>query len=153
MHRIEKFKHVVSGAFLKGMLILGVSLSLTACGTGDVVLEGKIFEAAGLSGSLNKKAKTPKVKERSGLVLPPSAQLPEPGKRVAVQDEQNWPDDPDLRRKRLALQDEAEIKKYCSEVGRNEHAPDYDEDKAAKCGSVFSGLLNGFGRAPETDKE
>lgn len=153
MHILEKFKAVFMGPIIKGMLILGLCFSLTACGTDDVVLEGKLFEAAGIAGSLNKKAKTPKVKARSGLILPPSAQLPEPGKRVAVQDEQNWPDDPDVRRRKAAALAEAERQKYCSEVGRNKNDPDYDHEKTAKCSSLLSGVLGGFQRAPEPDVE
>lgn len=153
MHILEKFKAVFIGPIVKGMLILGLTLTLSACGTDDVVLEGKLFEAAGISGSLNKKAKTPKIKARSGLILPPSAQLPEPGKRVAVQDEQNWPDDPDVRRRKAAALAEAERKEYCSEVGRNRNHPDFDEDKTAKCSSLLSGALSGFQRAPAPDQE
>ena len=153
MHILEKFEAVFMGPIVKGMLILGFCFSLSACGTDDVVLEGKIFEAAGISGSLTKKAHTPKVRARSGLILPPSGQLPEPGKRVAVQEEQNWPDDPDLRRKKAAALVEAERKKYCTEVGRNRHDPDFDEEKSAKCGSLLTGVLGGFQRAPEPDVE
>lgn len=153
MHNIEKFKAVLMGPVFKAVLILGLGLSLSACGTDDVVLEGKIFEAAGIAGSLNKNVKTPKVKERTGLILPPSAQLPEPGKRVAVQDEQNWPDDPDVRRRKAAALSEAERQKYCSEVGRNKHDPDYDAEKTAKCSSLLSGVLGGFQRAPAPDTE
>ncbi|MBO6550054.1 MAG: hypothetical protein JJ964_10590 [Rhizobiales bacterium] len=144
----------VSKLFIKLTLLIGLTFSLGACGTDDVVLEGALFEAAGIAGSLTKKQATPKVKERSGLVLPPAAHLPEPGKRAVVQQEdQNWPDDPDIRRKRIASQTEAARKKYCSEVGRNRQDPDYDEEKADKCGSFISKALNGFGRAPEGQEE
>ena len=163
MLNLGKFCHILNGSFcLKALsklffkisLLITLVISLGACSSDDVVLEGALFEAAGIAGSLTKKQKTPKVKERSGLVLPPAAHLPEPGKRVAVQQEdQNWPDDPDLKRKAIASQTEAERKKYCSEVGRNEHDPDYDEEKSAKCGTLFSKAFNGFGRAPEGKEE
>lgn len=145
----------VSKLFIKLTLLIGLTFSLGACSSDDVVLEGALFEAAGIAGSLTKKNTTPKVKERSGLVLPPAAHLPEPGKRAVVQQqEQNWPDDPDLKRKRIASQTEAARKKYCSEVGRNRNDPDYDEDKAIHCGSLLSKALNGaFGRAPEGEQE
>ncbi len=145
----------VSKLFFKFTLFIGLSFSLAACGTDDVVLEGALFEAAGIAGSLTKKNTTPKVKERSGLVLPPAAHLPEPGKRAVVQQQdQNWPDDPDLKRKRIASLKEAERKKYCTEVGRNRSDPDFDEDKAAHCGGLLTKALNGsFGRAPEGEQE
>ncbi len=167
MLNLGKFCHIFNGSFclkalsklfFKSTLLIGLLFSLVislgACSSDDVVLEGALFEAAGIAGSLTKKQKTPKVKERSGLVLPPAAHLPEPGKRVVVQQEdQNWPDDPDLKRKAIASQAEAERKKYCSDVGRNRQDPDFDEEKAAKCSTLFSKAFNGFGRAPETEQE
>lgn len=140
----------IFSVLLKLTFVFALLVSLSACGTDDVVLEGKLFEAAGIAGGLTKKNKTPKVKARSGLILPPAAHLPAPGKRALVQDDQNWPDDPDVRRKRLAAQTEAGRKKYCTEVGRNRSDPDYDEEKASQCGSLFSKAISGFTRA---DKE
>lgn len=163
MLNLGKFCHIFNGSFclkalsklfFKSTLLIGLLFSLVislgACSSDDVVLEGALFEAAGIAGSLTKKQKTPKVKERSGLVLPPAAHLPEPGKRVAVQQEdQNWPDDPDLKRKQLASQSEKERQKYCTDIGRNTADPEYDEEKADKCGSFISKALNGFDRPAE----
>lgn len=147
----RRFSGQVFSVLLKLALMFGLLISLAACGTDDVVLEGKLFEAAGIAGGLTQKKKTPKVKARSGLILPPAAHLPEPGKRAVAQDDQNWPDDPDVRRKRLAAQTEAGRKKYCTEVGRNRSDPDYDEEKASQCGSLFSKALTGFTRADKED--
>ena len=71
------------------MLVIGgalsVSLALLGCSIDDVQLNGKIFEATGLNtGSAPKK--TPKLAERSPLIVPPSLeQLPEPGSGEAQQ--------------------------------------------------------------------
>ncbi len=129
------------------LLIVLVTLNLSGCGAGDVQFEGKIFEAVGLDGSLTGKRPDPKVAERSPLVLPPAADLPEPGKRVAVQEEMNWPDDPDKRVKHEAALLKEQRAKYCRDIGRNEHDPFYDEKKAIHCGSLLSkALSNSFGR-------
>ena len=133
-------------------LCFGVPGGLSGCAGYDVQLEGKIFEAAGLSGTVQQEE--PKLKERAGLVLPPEKQLPAPGKRAAVPEGMQWPDDPDLKARRVAQATEAERKKYCSGPGRNENHPFYDEDKAKHCtGLISNSLQNAFGRAPEPEQE
>lgn len=128
-----------------GLFVLG------GCSAGDVQFEGKIFEAVGLNGQQARSA-DPKVKERAPLVLPPKADLPAPGKRVAAGDDTLWPDDPDLARKRQISLAEKERQKYCTEVGRNEYDPAYDEDKAKQCSTLLSKAFNNaFGRAPEPE--
>ncbi|GAA6211078.1 hypothetical protein NBRC116602_08180 [Hyphomicrobiales bacterium 4NK60-0047b] len=163
MLNLGKFCHIFNGSFclkalsnllLKLTLLFGLLITVGACSSDDVVLEGALFEAAGIAGSLTKKQKTPKVKQRTGLVLPPAAHLPEPGKRVVLQQEdQNWPDDPDLKRKQLASQSEKARKKYCTDIGRNTADPEYDEEMADKCGSFISKALNGFSRPAEDNQE
>lgn len=133
------------------VMICGLIFGLAGCSAGDVQLEGKIFEAAGLT-NLGKKAETPKVKERSPLVLPPQAALPEPGKQAVAPDDMNWPDDPDLKLKTQKAAIDAERQKYCADVGKNEQDPYYDAEKAQHCDSLLSkALSNAFGRAPEQE--
>ena len=139
-------------AFFAVVLVVSVPGLLSGCAGYDVQFEGKIFEAAGLTGTGPREE--PKVKERAGLVLPPEKQLPPPGKRAQVPDSMQWPDDPDIKARRLAKIDEAERKKYCSGPGKNENHPFYDEEKAKHCGGLFSNSLqNAFGRAPEPENE
>ncbi|MDX2289026.1 MAG: hypothetical protein NW217_09425 [Hyphomicrobiaceae bacterium] len=53
-------------------------LLLAGCSAGDVEFNGKLFEMAGLTGTSERT--TPKVAERTPLVVPPDlARLPEPG--------------------------------------------------------------------------
>ena len=64
---------------------LSAALGLSGCGVDDVALNGKIFEATGLTTS-SAPRKTPKMAERSGLIVPPSLdKLPEPGNGEAQQ--------------------------------------------------------------------
>lgn len=61
-------------------------LALGGCGgVDDVQLNGKIFDAVGLSGNAAKSAE-PKIAQRAPLVIPPSLdRVPEPGKPVDAQ--------------------------------------------------------------------
>ena len=69
----------VNGALVP--LVVAV-LALGGCGgVDDVQLNGKIFDAVGLSGNAAKSAE-PKVAQRAPLVIPPSLdRIPEPGKQ------------------------------------------------------------------------
>lgn len=61
-----------------GALMLALA-GIGGCSADDVQLNGKIFEATGLSTSSAPK-KTPKMAERAPLIVPPSLdKLPEPG--------------------------------------------------------------------------
>lgn len=147
------FRALMRAAGIRVLVVL-VMLNLSGCSAGDIQFEGKLFEAVGLDGSLTGKRPDPKVTERSPLVLPPAAHLPEPGKRVAVQDTMNWPDDPDLKRKTEASLLAKKREKYCREIGRNPENPFYDEEKAVHCSSLISkGLSKAFGRAPENESQ
>lgn len=53
-------------------VVLGAGLLVAGCGTDDVELNGKIFDAVGLSGSQKSKGDEPKVAARSGIVVPPT---------------------------------------------------------------------------------
>ena len=60
--------------------VAAVALSLSACGAGDVQLNGKVFDALGGlvgAGGANEEAK---IAPRAGLVVPPGLEnLPQPG--------------------------------------------------------------------------
>ncbi len=73
---LKRVRGVIVGAGL-----LAATVGLTACSGGDgVELNGKIFDAIGLSGDPFAKKVEPKTQARAPLVLPPSAEkLPEPG--------------------------------------------------------------------------
>lgn len=60
-------------------MAVAAGISLAACGAGDVELNGKIFEAMGVSGT-GAKAAEPKIAARNGLIVPPNTgSLPPPG--------------------------------------------------------------------------
>lgn len=132
--------------------ILAAGLFLAGCSGSDVQFEGKIFEAAGLTG-INRREEA-KVRERAPIVLPPGAALPEPGKRKVAAKDVQWPDDPDVKARKSVAEIEVARQKYCSEVGRNRQDPYFDEEKAAHCGGLLTKAMNNaFGRAPDPDVE
>lgn len=134
---------------LGGLVVIGALAGLTGCGGVDgVELNGKLFEAVGMTGSLGGKKVEPKTEARAPLVLPPPSQsLTEPGSLAASapipQANQAWPNDPD---KGKASKDEA-IKQaqaaHCKDGNWKEKALG-DEAKAANgpagscTGNIFS---------------
>jgi hypothetical protein len=77
-------------------------------GCGGVELEGKVFDYMGVSGGGSKEADV-RMGERPPLLVPPTTNsLPQPGTGAAVVTaRQDWPDDPEKVRKRLATQEQA----------------------------------------------
>ncbi|MFN0219032.1 MAG: hypothetical protein ACKVP4_09490 [Hyphomicrobium sp.] len=66
--------------------VAGLACSLSACGFDGVELNGKIFDAVGLSTGSTRSA-DPKMKDRAPLVVPPGLEsLPEPGSGAAAAD-------------------------------------------------------------------
>ena len=96
--------------------LLGGSVALSGCGAGGVGLEvdAPILNAVGINLS-SKKKDDEDLPERGGLVMPPSTEaLPSPGTQTAAA-AQNWPDDPDKRKKREAEEKAAAEEQYCRE--------------------------------------
>jgi hypothetical protein len=63
--------------------VMLAALCVSACSAGDVEFEGKLFELAGLN-NVGKGRSTPKMAERSGLVVPPDLKrLPDPNQAQA----------------------------------------------------------------------
>lgn len=133
-------------------------IGLAGCGGIDgIELNGKIFDALGVStGSLGPRPE-PKVEQRSPLVLPPVAdRLPEPGSAPApavAGNVQSWPVDRDQKK----IADAAEAKKkqeeHCQDGNWKEKAM-RDEAAASQgpsggCGSIFSALSKSLFGAKE----
>lgn len=92
------------------------ALMLSACAEGtDVELNVPLLEAAGVN-LMGKKKPDPELPERSGIVIPPTKNLPEPGPKSQVAAAgQAWPADPEQAKK--AAEREALLKEeeYCRE--------------------------------------
>lgn len=86
---------------------------LAGCG-GGVSLEGKVFDWAGVSDKAKAKSKKePKLQKRAPLVLPPAvANLPAPGPQQASAAPENWPDDPDVRRRQELAATKKKLEDY-----------------------------------------
>lgn len=71
---------------MAGAAVLAAGFLAAGCGAGDVELNGKIFDALGVSSATQQKSADPKMAARTGLVVPPNTgSLPEPGSGQAPQ--------------------------------------------------------------------
>lgn len=125
--------------------------ALPGCGGFDgVELNGKVFEAVGLTGALGGKKAEPKTEARAPLVLPPqSERLPEPGSLAAAAPtgsvpDPAWPNDPDKRKASSETAKKQAQTQYCQDGNWKERAM-RDEVGAAhgpqgSCGNIFSVL-------------
>jgi hypothetical protein len=90
---------------LKTVLLAGASaLPLALAGCGETVqFEGRVFDMMGMNDTSKRQENS--VPERAPLVLPPNAKaasLPAPQSQAAAAEENmQWPDDPDERRKAM----------------------------------------------------
>ncbi len=102
-------------ALLGAALTLALAASVSGCGADEVELNGKIFDAMGVSPSTQTKSKEPKMVARAPLVVPPGLErLPEPGKQAAAQaaaDEVAALADPD----KVAATNQAELERQQAE--------------------------------------
>ncbi|MEZ5923989.1 MAG: hypothetical protein R3D57_06345 [Hyphomicrobiaceae bacterium] len=125
--------------------------AIAACSPGDVQLNGKLFDAMGVSSSSQAAREIdPKVPQRAPLVVPPStASLPPPGSGTAVATaapaDQAWPTDPDQQAAATLAAKQEEQKKYCEEGRLKGNADDFDDtnkSKYTRCGNVWTLLFN-----------
>lgn len=136
---------------LARLLAVGVvAVTLAGC-DGGVELNGKLFDALGVSDAAQKASKTePKLRERAGLVMPPNTErLPEPGTGATGEpDFSGQIADPEKRRALAAAEKARLHKAYCSgELTWKERVGDRDGSAKANvspygpCG-VLGGALN-----------
>ena len=130
---------------------LSGALALTGCAAGDVELNGKIFDALGVSAAAQKPAREPKVAARAPLVLPPSAErLPDPDAApvTTAAVDPAWPVDPDQKRVGTASAALKKQTEFCRDGNWKEKAMRDDiaaaKGPAGNCndGSIFSFMKN-----------
>jgi hypothetical protein len=106
--------------FRAAALVLVASLCLGACSPGEVQLEGKLFELAGLNSS-GKRGPSTKLAERSGLVVPPDLQrLPDPNQPAAPNEAEAvlaTINDPDQAK----VKDQAELERQQAQICGKEY--------------------------------
>lgn len=95
------------------------AITVAACSPGDVALEGKIFEAAGMAGSQAGGGRNVRMSERAPLVVPPDAnRLPSPGETGSNAEADAVLaaiDDPDRKKTRSKADLEKAQAAYCKE--------------------------------------
>ena len=98
----------------KYVLAAVAAVSLSACGVDDVQMNGKLFDALGVNTS-SVERKTPELKPRSGIVVPPNlSSLPEPGTGKAEAPDIAEVEDYDAKRSKPRELLEKEQAEYCA---------------------------------------
>ena len=128
-----------------------LAAGLGGCANDSVELNGKIFDALGVSTSSLGPRKEPKMEQRSPIVLPPDGKrLPEPGSAPSPDlAQQSWPKDRDAQKVASAEETKRKQSEYCrdgnwkekamkDEVGAESNAP------GGNCGSLFSVFSKGL---------
>lgn len=110
----------ISGSDRALRLAAAFVCTLALGGCGGVEFQGKVFDYMGISGDRSQQG-DPRMAERPPLLLPPNPKaLPQPGTGVAVATaRQDWPDDPERVRNRIAKQKAAEEAKQAAEDDPN----------------------------------
>lgn len=130
--------------------LAGAAMTGGCSGFDGVELNGKIFDAIGMSGDTFGKKTEPKTQARAPLVLPPDQnRLPEPGsagntiQTGALQAEPSWPRDPDAQRVAEGSAKQKAQDQFCKDGGNWRQKAMRDEVGATmgpggKCqGSIF----------------
>lgn len=146
------------GSATRLLVVAGAAAALAACSSDDVQLNGKIFDAMGVSSKSQAEAKVePKVPQRAPLVIPPTtASLPAPGSGAAVvaasPEDQAWPTDPDQQQQAALAAKQQQQKEFCEEGKLTGNIDDFDEERKSKytrCGNVWTLLFNQNLEQPE----
>lgn len=122
--------------------------SLGGCSAGDVELNGKIFELAGLSGNQNSRG-VPKMKNRTGLIVPPdTTRLPQPGEKAPVDTTLATLNDPDAAKIKSAEQKKREQDAYCKKhyepaIARGDDSADAIQGPHGPCRKSVFDLVGG----------
>ena len=109
-------KAAVSAPRTRFALVTFATLSLAACAPGDVELQGKIFDAVGVSGTQQGGGRVVKMADRAPLVVPPDpSRLPAPGETGSTEtaDVLAAIDDPDRKKQKSKAELERQQAEYC----------------------------------------
>ncbi|MFV0367780.1 MAG: hypothetical protein ACK5KM_04920 [Hyphomicrobiaceae bacterium] len=138
---------------------IATGLFVSGCGADDVELNGKIFDAMGVSGSSKNRGEEKQIRARNGLVVPPNTgSLPPPGSGRDVSSEADlaFINDPD-RTKQI---DKAELERRQAEFckvnyeqpkARGDNSVDSIEGPAGPCRATFLSAMKKWGSDEEAE--
>lgn len=134
---------------LKSLSFVAASvLALAGCAPGDIALEGKIFDLAGISGTQQGGGRVVKLADRAPLVVPPNlGSLPAPGETGSTTAEAiAGIDDPDRKKLVDRATQEKQQAEYCKKnyelaKARGDETADNATGPLGPCrASIFSAL-------------
>lgn len=135
---------------LKAAAALTAAVLASGCSSGDVELNGGLFDLMGVGSSTQKRTAEPKLPQRAPLVLPPNGdRLPDPeqqpGTQVAGAVDPQWPVDPEDKRKGGAKSAADAQAAYCND-GNWKNKAVRDEVKAGQgpSGACTPSILSGL---------
>lgn len=106
---------------LAGAFAVAAALALGGCAAGDIEINGKIFDALGVSTASQSARREPRLEARPGLVLPPNPEaLPDPitvPAPVVALENPSWPKDPDIARRTAASDAARKQEEFCKKDG------------------------------------
>ena len=140
-------------------LALAIAAGVAGCGIGDVEMNGKIFDAMGVSPSTMKKAGEARVEARNGLVVPPdTGSLPEPGSGRAPEAEADlaFINDPDRTKEIDRAELERRQAEYCKvhyeqPKARGDNSVDSIEGPAGPCRATFLSAMKKWSGGDNSD--
>jgi hypothetical protein len=136
----------------KVLAVAGCALAFAGCSADDVAFNGKIFDAVGMNTSSVKK--TPKLAERSGIVVPPNLdKLPEPGSggsQQAIAEVRDYDEARTTPQVELQRQQEEYCKKYYHEAkARGDQDYVLASGPLGSCHNSALSLINGISGSEE----
>ena len=144
---------------LVAALAVALSIAVGGCSSGDIEINGKIFDALGVSTASQAKSREPSLASRPGLVLPPNPEaLPDPATvppPVVALDNPSWPKDADDARRASVSDAARKQEEFCKKDGNWREKSMRDEvaatsGPAGNCqGNFLSAIL---GKATSSDK-
>lgn len=151
-------KDMAFAKFVKFALVGALASALLAgCSASDVELKGSMFNAMGIGGRLSGSKNKTKAAVRAPLVVPPSAELPPPGAEKVALKPADWPDDPDVRRKKAAAKSKAARKKYCAEGAPEKDIDEFEKtfkhDAPTRCSAISDAFSRMLGKTKPADSE
>ena len=155
----DAMKFLCQSRLLACAAALATGLMVAGCGTDDIELNGKIFDAMGVSGSSKNRGEEQKLRARNGLVVPPdTGSLPTPGsgRDAASEADIAFINDPDRTKEIDRAELERRQAEYCKvhyeqPKARGDNSVDSVEGPAGPCRATFLSAMKKWSGGDNSD--